>query len=94
MVTLKDVAKLAGVSYNTVSFVVNGINKVAPETKERVLKAISELNYRPNKTARALVSGRADSIAFISTRFTSVFGMNILREIEDGVHLAGTFNTL
>jgi DNA-binding LacI/PurR family transcriptional regulator len=89
MVTLKDVAKLAGVSYNTVSFVVNGINKVAPETKERVLKAINELNYRPNKTARALVSGKADSIAFISTRFTSVFGMNILREIEDGVHLAG-----
>lgn len=89
MATLKDVAKLAGVSYNTVSFVVNGVDKVAPKTKERVLKAINELNYRPNKTARALVSGKADSIAFISTRFTSVFGMNILREIEDGVHLAG-----
>jgi LacI family transcriptional regulator len=89
MATLKDVAKLSGVSYNTVSFVVNGVNKVAPKTKERVIKAINELNYRPNKTARALVSGKADSIAFISTRFTSVFGMNILREIEDGVHLAG-----
>jgi len=89
MATIKDVAKLAGVSYNTVSFVVNGVDKVAPATKERVLKAIDELRYRPNKTARALVGGRADSIAFISTRFTSVFGMNILREIEDGVHLAG-----
>ncbi len=86
---MKDVAKLAGVSYNTVSFVVNGVDKVAPATKERVLKAINELRYRPNKTARALVSGKSDSIAFISTRFTSVFGMNILREIEDGVHLAG-----
>lgn len=89
MATIKDVAKLAGVSYNTVSFVVNGVDKVAPATKEKVLKAIEELRYRPNKTARALVGGKADSIAFISTRFTSVFGMNILREIEDGVHLAG-----
>lgn len=89
MATIKDVAKLAGVSYNTVSFVVNGVDKVAPATRERVQKAIEELHYRPNKTARALVGGKADSIAFISTRFTSVFGMNILREIEDGVHLAG-----
>ena len=89
MATIKDVAKIAGVSYNTVSFVVNGVDKVAPATKERVLKAIEELQYRPNKTARALVGAKADSIAFISTRFTSVFGMNILREIEDGVHLAG-----
>jgi len=89
MATLYDVAKLAGVSYNTVSFVVNGVDKVAPATKERVLKAIEQLRYRPNKTARALAGAKADSIAFISTRFTSVFGMNILREIEDGVHLAG-----
>ena len=89
MATIKDVAKLAGVSYNTVSYVVNGVDKVAAATRERVLKAIEELHYRPNKTARALVGGKADSIAFISTRFTSVFGMNILREIEDGVHLAG-----
>jgi len=89
MATIKDVAKIAGVSYNTVSFVVNGVDKVAPATKEKVLKAIVKLNYKPNKAARALVGGKADSIAFISTRFTSVFGMNILREIEDGVHLAG-----
>jgi DNA-binding LacI/PurR family transcriptional regulator len=94
MATIKDVAKIAGVSYNTVSFVVNGVDKVAPETKERVLKAIAELNYRPNKAARALVGGKADSIAFISTRFTSIFGMNILREIEDGVHLAGLSSNL
>ena len=89
MATVYDVAKLAGVSYNTVSYVVNGVDKVAPATKEKVLKAIEELQYRPNKTARALAGAKADSIAFISTRFTSVFGMNILREIEDGVHLAG-----
>jgi DNA-binding LacI/PurR family transcriptional regulator len=94
MATIKDVAKIAGVSYNTVSYVVNGVDKVAPSTKERVLKAIAELGYKPNKTARALVGGKADSIAFISTRFTSVFGMNILREIEDGVHLAGLSSNL
>lgn len=89
MVTLKDVAKKAGVSYNTVSLVVNKVNKVAPETKERVLKAIKELNYQPNKAAKILASGRADTIAFISSKFTSDSAVHILREIEEGIHLAG-----
>jgi len=92
MATLKDVAKLAGVSYNTVSLVVNNINKVAPETKERVLEAIKKLNYTPNKSARML-KGKSDTIAFISASFTSMPGINILKEIEEGIHLAGlTYN--
>jgi|YelNatPaOPRAMG01_1025707.scaffolds.fasta_scaffold68895_2 DNA-binding LacI/PurR family transcriptional regulator len=89
MATLKDVAKLAGVSYNTVSLVVNGIDKVAPATKERVIKAIEKLNYKPNKMARALASGRADAIAFITNRFTSDIAINIFHELEEGIHLAG-----
>lgn len=88
MATLKEVAKRAGVSYNTVSLVINNVNKVAPSTKERVLKAIKELNYQPNKAAKALVSGRSDTIAFMSSKFTDS-AVCILREIEEGIHLAG-----
>lgn len=61
--TLKDVAAIAGVSPKTVSNVVNGYAHVAPSTRERVERAITELNYRPNLSARSLRRGRTGVIA-------------------------------
>jgi len=58
MTTLKDVAALAGVSMMTVSNVVNGRLPVAESTRNRVLQAIQELDYRPNLAARNLARGR------------------------------------
>ncbi|WSV81653.1 LacI family transcriptional regulator [Nocardia sp. NBC_01009] len=52
-----DVARLAGVSHQTVSRVLNDSAQVRPETRERVLAAIEELGYRPNAMARGLVGG-------------------------------------
>uniref|UniRef100_UPI00279629EF LacI family DNA-binding transcriptional regulator n=1 Tax=Nocardiopsis sp. CC223A TaxID=3044051 RepID=UPI00279629EF len=57
-----DVARLAGVSHQTVSRVVNGHPGVRPETAERVRAAIAHLGYRPNATARALVTRRSGLI--------------------------------
>ncbi|SHI85031.1 DNA-binding transcriptional regulator, LacI/PurR family [Nocardiopsis flavescens] len=57
-----DVARLAGVSHQTVSRVVNGHPGVRPETAERVRAAIASLGYRPNATARALVTRRSGLI--------------------------------
>lgn len=55
-VTQKDVARLAGVTSSSVSYVINnGPRSVAPETRERILKAIAELGYRPNEHARQLM---------------------------------------
>ena len=54
MVTLKDVAKLAGVSTATVSYCLTGSKGVKPETRMRVMQAIEELNYIPNHAARNL----------------------------------------
>ncbi len=65
-VTLHDVAKASGVSYQTVSRVINHHSNVAEETRERVLQAIQNLNYRPNRAARSLVTNRSDTIAIIS----------------------------
>ncbi len=60
--SLRDVAKLAGVSVKTVSNVVNDYIHVTETTRERVLRAIAELNYRPNPAARTLRKGRSGII--------------------------------
>jgi DNA-binding LacI/PurR family transcriptional regulator len=62
-VRMKEVATRAGVSVKTVSNVVNGYVHVAPTTRERVQRAIDEMGYRPNLTARSLRSGRTGIIA-------------------------------
>jgi DNA-binding LacI/PurR family transcriptional regulator len=61
-VTLNDVARLAGVSYQTVSWVINNHPSVAEKTRQRVLEVIRELNYRPNHAARSLVMNRSDTM--------------------------------
>lgn len=66
---MRDVASLAGVSYQTVSRVVNRHPNVASETRERVLRAIDELNYRPNWAAQALTTGRSHILHLIIFQF-------------------------
>jgi len=68
MATQKDVAELAGVSFITVSRVINGLDNVAPETRSRVEAAIKELNYHPNRQAQALNNGLARTLAFVTPR--------------------------
>src|SRR6185295_9000758 len=63
---MADVAKLAGVSHQTVSRVVNGSTQVREETRERVLEAMRKLDYRPNSLARALATGRSRTLGVIS----------------------------
>lgn len=62
-VGLKDVAARAGVSVKTVSNVINEYPFVRPETRARVQRAVTELGYRPNLSARRLRTGRSDLIA-------------------------------
>ena len=64
-ITIKDVARVAGVSKATVSRVLNGSENVSKATKNRVLKVIEELNYQPNFMARGLVKQKSYSIAII-----------------------------
>jgi LacI family transcriptional regulator len=63
--TMKDVAKLAGVSYQTVSYVVNNVPVITPETRTRVLEAIDQLNYTPDAIARSLRSGQSKIIGLM-----------------------------
>lgn len=63
-VTLKEVATSAGVSYQTVSKVINHQVQVSKETEERIWQAVQELGYRPNYTARSLRSKRSFTIGY------------------------------
>ncbi|MBR7189424.1 MAG: LacI family DNA-binding transcriptional regulator [Clostridia bacterium] len=65
MATMRDVAILAGVSTATVSHVINGSKRISPETTERVLQAISKVNYRPNTLAKSLRLGQTHTIGVL-----------------------------
>lgn len=63
MATRADVAKLAGVSASTVSYALSGVRSIKSETRERVLRAVAELNYHPHFAAGALAGGKAKALA-------------------------------
>jgi len=88
---MTDVAKLAGVSHQTVSRVINGSPQVRPATRERVLLAMQELDYRPNSAARALVTGRSRTLGVVSFDTTLYGPASTLYAIERAAHSAGYF---
>ena len=82
MNTLKDVAKLAGVSTATVSHVINGTRFVSEELQEKVNNAMAQLDYRPNMMARALKMGNQKTIGVIVPDCTNPFFAEISRSID------------
>jgi DNA-binding LacI/PurR family transcriptional regulator len=91
---MADVAKLAGVSHQTVSRVINGSAHVKPATKQRVLAAMGQLDYRPNPAARALVTGRSRTLGVVSFDTTLYGPASTLFAIEQAAHDAGYFLTV
>jgi LacI family transcriptional regulator len=80
--TLHDVARLADVSHQTVSRVINDSPNVAAATREKVIQAIHKLNYRPNRAARSLITGRSQTLQVID------FDANFMTPIPPIVNLA------
>src|SRR4051794_11130244 len=91
---MADVAKLAGVSHQTVSRVINDSAHVRPETRRRVLAAMRQLDYRPNPAARALVTGRSHTLGVVSFDTTLYGPASTLFAIEQAAHAAGYFITI
>lgn len=84
MTTARDVARLAGTSNAVVSYVFNnGPRNVSPATRERVLAAAAELNYRPNALARALSAGRTSTIGLIVPDIANPYFGELARALED-----------
>lgn len=80
---IKDVARKAGVSISTVSRVVNDSKAVRPKTKERVLKAIEELGYKPNAIARSLKIKNTKTIGIMIPDISNQFFPEVVRGVED-----------
>jgi LacI family transcriptional regulator len=81
--TIGEVAKRAFVSKTTVSHVINGTRFVEEDTRQRVLAAIAELGYRPNKVARSLTTKRTGSIGMIVSDASNQFFGDMLRGVEE-----------
>jgi hypothetical protein len=80
---IRDVARLAGVSYQTVSRVLNNSDALRPSTKKRVLEVIDQIGYRPNQAARALVTSRSRTIGVLTSQTAHYGAATSLHAIEE-----------
>ncbi len=86
---MTDVARAASVSHQTVSRVLNGHPNVRPATRARVLAAIEELGYRPNLAARALATGRSNSLGLVTLNTTLYGPVATLYAVEQAARSRG-----
>lgn len=89
MPTIYQVAERAGVSLSTVSRVLNGKASVNKALRERVEKAVKELNYRPNSVARSLANSRTDSVGVLASELNAPFFGDLMQAIELRLRAAG-----
>src|SRR5450432_1695325 len=87
-ITSKDIAKLAGVSRTTVSFVLNDVPgmRIPEETRQRVLDAARQLDYHPDEVARSMASGRRKILGFVVRQSADqAFADHFLPQVLNGL---------
>src|SRR3954452_560660 len=84
-----DVARIAGVSHQTVSRVLNDHPSVRPETRERVQEAIAQLGYRRNSAARALATRRSSTVGLLTATSNRSGPVSTLVAVEQASRAAG-----
>ncbi|WP_117233234.1 HTH-type transcriptional repressor PurR [Vibrio maerlii] len=89
MATIKDVARLAGVSTTTVSHVINKTRFVAEATQEKVMEAVKELNYAPSAVARSLKCNTTRTIGMLVTQSTNLFFSEVIDGVESYCYRQG-----
>ncbi|WP_274648478.1 LacI family DNA-binding transcriptional regulator [Paenibacillus humicola] len=89
MVSIKDIAKQAGVAISTVSYALNGSPKVTEETAAKILAVAKELNYVPNANARHLKKRETKIIGAFLTDFSGSFYGDLLQGMKEGVNRSG-----
>jgi LacI family transcriptional regulator len=88
-ITLKSIAKAAGVDISTVSRALAGNYGVNDATRKKVLAIAEEVGYRPNLMARSLVTGRSQTIGLLISDIRNPFFAELARGAEDAAHAAG-----
>src|SRR5437773_11995706 len=89
--TIRDVARRARVSHQTVSRVINGQENVTAETRERVLAAVRELGYVPSAVARSLSSSRTHTLGMVTTDVSDHFFAEAVAGAEAEARKRGYF---
>ncbi|MFQ1682282.1 MULTISPECIES: ribose operon transcriptional repressor RbsR [Pantoea] len=89
MATMKDVARLAGVSTSTVSHVINNNRFVSEQVRDRVEQAIRELNYAPSALARSLKIKQTRTIGMLLTASSNPFYSEVVRGVENSCYERG-----
>lgn len=87
--TVKDVARLAGVSTATVSRVINDDPRISDKTKNKVLDSINKLDYKINNIARSLKTSKTFTIGFICPEISNNFFMSVAKGVEDELRKFG-----
>ncbi|MCI8465906.1 MAG: LacI family transcriptional regulator [Lachnospiraceae bacterium] len=82
-VTIKDVAKRAGVAISTVSRVLNGLDKVSEKTEKKVREAVAELGYVQNALAVSMVTGQTRTVLMVVPDFTNDFNGSVIQGAEE-----------
>ena len=92
---VREVAAAAGVSRQTVSRVLNDHPSIRPETRSRVLAAMAQLNFRPNRAARMLTTSRSSTLGVLTVSGSSLFGpASSIDAVENAARDAGYFVTV
>lgn len=94
MATIKEVARLAGVSVGTVSNIMTGTSAVSAELRGRVDRAMAQLKYHPNHIARSLKSRRTSTLAIVVSDITNPFFPLVVRGAEDAASKRGYLLTI
>ncbi len=89
MITIKDIAEKAGVSYATVSRALNGRPDVNEETRSRIFELAKEMGYQPNAIARSLVKRKSQVLALIVPDVSNPFFADITMAVNDAAEKAG-----
>lgn len=88
-VTLREVAKEAGVSVATTSYILNNQRSFSEETKARVQKAVDKLQYRPNYSAQVVRTGKTKSIGLVLPNLQNPFFPEFAKAVENSAHQTG-----
>ena len=92
-ITIGDVARVAGVSKQTVSRAINDKGEISASTKERIMQVVGELGYRPNRLARAMSTKNTFMVGLVVPDITNPFFPEVARGVQDAA-LARDYNVL
>ena len=89
MASIRDVAIKAGVGIGTVSRALNGSGYISDETKQKIMQAVEELNYKPNELAQNLFRNKSGFIGIVVTNLSHPFMASLVKHVENNLYTNG-----